>query len=377
MEEASFKDLNVDDLLIQQVLAEGITVPTTIQEKVVPKHLEGSDLIIEAETGSGKSLAFLLPILTKVIQDPKPFSAVIIAPTNELAMQLYSVAESLCQKTELVVHSYIGSGNKKRQLERLKKQKPHVVFGTPDRVLSLAEEKKLKLQQTQYVVIDEADQLLQDEKSQHTVTKISQRVGKEAQYALCSATFPTELARSLEKNIPDPLHIQAKTQIPLSIDHVWVESEKRKKIDTVRQLIATMDKQKGIVFTSTIEKAEETVDKLTYKKVKAVSLIGVSDKQDRKQAIDRFRGGEADVLVATELAARGLDIADVDYVINLDPPTSNTSYIHRAGRTGRVGRRGLVITLSDETQVDLIKKRSKGCGVSIEKRQLRHGKLQA
>ncbi|MDQ0206566.1 DEAD/DEAH box helicase [Alkalicoccobacillus murimartini] len=361
----------------ESLVAMNITEPTDIQQKMIPEALEGQSIIARSQTGTGKTLAYLLPILSRVDASKKGLQAVILAPTQELGMQILDVAKKLSAEEPLEIAAFIGGANINRQLEKLKKQKPHIAVGTPGRILELIELKKLKLKDVICVTVDEADRMLGEKSSWDAVTEISKRIGRDKQFLFVSATIPESLSEKTAMFAPFTVQIEASGQIINAelVSHFYIECEARDKIDTVRRLIHAEDVQRGIVFVNQLERLTETTEKLKYRGLKAASLSSESTKQEREKVLKAFRQGELHILVATDIAARGLDVEDITHIIQLDAPAETDSYLHRAGRTGRVGKSGRVFTLLEQHQAYKLEKLKRGLDLTLNKAIVRGGRL--
>ncbi|MEN0644559.1 DEAD/DEAH box helicase [Alkalicoccobacillus gibsonii] len=364
---------------LQQALKEmNITEPTDIQEKMIPEALEGQSLIARSQTGTGKTMAYLLPILSKLDPSKKAIQGIILAPTQELAMQIVGVAKELIGNEPFDIGAFIGGANVNRQIEKLKKQKPHLVVGTPGRLLELMQMKKLKVNDVATVTVDEADRMLAEKSSWDAVSEISKRIGRDKQFLFVSATIPENLTEKTALFAPFTVQIEASGELVNNenVAHMYLECEARDKIDTVRKLIHAESIEKGIVFVNQLERLAETTEKLKYRGIKAAALSSDHTKQDREKVLKAFRQGDLHILVATDIAARGLDVEDVTHIIQLDAPAEADSYLHRAGRTGRVGKAGQVITLLEKHQGYKIEQLKRDLELTLEKVFLRKGRLE-
>ncbi|MFC0559534.1 DEAD/DEAH box helicase [Halalkalibacter alkalisediminis] len=369
---------NVLPSFLKEALTEqGVSEPTDIQAKMIPEALQGQSLIARSQTGTGKTLAFLLPALAKIEKDKKGLQVVVLAPTQELAMQVVEVAKSLTKNEPIEVGSYIGGANIKRQVEKLKKQKPQLAIGTPGRLLELIEMKKLKLHEVQVVAVDEADRMMAEHSSWEATMQIAKRAGRDTQFLFVSATIPKDFAQQVADAAPFVVELQAEGGLvnTESVDHLFIRVDERDKIDVARRLIHAENIEKGIVFVNQLDKVSETAEKFSYKGIKTLALSSEQSKHEREHALKSFHKGETHILVATDVAARGLDVDDVTHIIQLDPPASPDSYLHRAGRTGRMGKSGSVITFIDRKDEYKLDKYRRDLKVKLEERILARGKL--
>ena len=370
MEQNRFKELGVGTALAEALSKQGINEPTSIQEKAVPKILSGSSIIGQAPTGTGKTLAYLLPLLQSLDAGVPQVQAIILAPTYELAMQIYRVADNLIKASGLgiKVQSLIGGANISRQIDALKK-KPQLVVGSTGRIIELAGKGKLKLQRTKLLVLDEFDRLLDDQNLQMTRELINSLPDADnIQYLMFSATAPKKaLGRAEFLNKPELIQVKEENRMPDTCENLYYIIPFRQKTDFLKRITKSLSIERGLVFVNKSFSAERAVEKLSYDGIKTGSLIGSTDKTRRKQVLADFEGGKLQLLLSTDLAARGLDIGGVDYVINMDLPESSQIYLHRAGRTARAGAVGKVITLTDPKEAYHIKEIEKSLGIRFKK----------
>ena len=373
----SFAELGIQGALVQGLAKAGITVPTQIQEEVIPEVLAGKDVVGQSATGTGKTLAFLLPLFQKIDHARRDTQAIVLAPTHELAMQIFREAQLLADNSGLPVTSavIIGDVNIARQIDRLK-ERPHLLVGSSGRILELIQKRKINAQTVKTIVLDEADRLL-DDNHRVSVAAIIKATQKDRQLLLFSATIP---AAAMEKalgmsNAAVVVTIAAPAAVPAEIEHLYFVVETRDKIEFLRKLLASLQVDRALVFVNTSIAIEETVAKLCHHGVAATGIHGSSVKKDRQGAMESFRDGRTGVLVASDLAARGLDIAGVRCVINLELPEDPQAYQHRAGRTGRAGATGMTLSIIDRAEEKRIAFLEKKLNVKILPKRLAFGKI--
>ncbi|MDM5335191.1 DEAD/DEAH box helicase [Ureibacillus composti] len=316
-----------------------------IQDEMIPAMLEGKDIVAESPTGSGKTLAYVLPILNKVDGSKKKTQALIVAPSQELAMQIVEVIRDWIVGTDITVQQLIGGANSARQIEKLKK-KPTIVVGTPGRLNELARSNKLKLKEIDIVVLDECDQLLSRE-YRVVIKSFIEGAAYGRQVVVVSATITDEIKLVASRMMFEPVHIAIKPEDMVQVGkvvHSFIKVDERDKTDMLRRL-ASIEGVRGLAFVNNIDQVLMKETKLKYKDAKVVTLHSDMKKEERKKSLDDFRKGEARILIATDIAARGLDIEGLTHVIHVDVPHTIEQYTHRSGRTGRAGADGEVLTL--------------------------------
>ena len=343
----SFSELGLGAALVTALAAGNITSPTKIQALAIPEILAGKDLLGQAPTGTGKTLAYLLPLFQRLDAEKKELQALILAPTHELAMQIHRQAALLADASGIAVASVpiIGQVNIARQIESLK-TKPQLVVGSAGRVLELIGKKKLAAHQVKVLVLDEADRLL-DEQNAPAVEGVVRALKRDRQIVLLSASLPAAVADKAAAFMKTPVRVadEAKMTVPERIEHEVAVAELRDKFDVLRRLVNRLELQRALVFVEGGD-AERVLERLLFHGLPAAGLAGGARKEERQQALADFRRGAVRLLVATDLAARGLDIPDISHVINLSIPEAADVYLHRAGRTGRAGKPGTVVSIA-------------------------------
>lgn len=373
----AFDNLGLNANLIEGLKKANILEPTDIQSRTIPLALENKDIIGESQTGSGKTLAYLLPIFERINTAKREAQALILAPTHELAMQIDREIQLLSENSGMQVTSapIIGEINVERQIVKLR-EKPHIITGSTGRILELIKRRKINAQTIKTIVIDEGDKLL-DMNNLSAVKDVIKTTLKDRQLMLFSATIDEKtltIAKSLMKE-PAVIKIQAVKDINPNITHMFFLSEQRDKIEVLRKLLASVNPQSAIVFINKSEEIKLTASKLQYHKVNACPIYGTASKEERQKAMEGFRTGKTNVLIASDLAARGLDISGVTHIFNLDLPEDSNEYLHRSGRTGRMGKMGTVISIVSQRELAIIKKYEKDFNIHIDLKDMYQGKI--
>ncbi len=379
----SFSELNIDEKYTARLSEKEIKEPTAVQIQAIPEIMGGSSLLFQSETGTGKTLAYLLPLLQNVekIENPKKeVKIIIISPTIELASQIKAQVQLV---TDAKAALLVGGAPIKRQIELLK-EKPLVVIGGPARLLELFHLKKLKLDGAVAVVLDEVDRLLAKEMKDDTLELIC-ALKKDIQLIAASATITKTTQKTLQST---RVKLNGKTESDLKtlflppedvlrkrITHYAIFAETREKIDTLRKLLAAENPEKALIFTSKLDQVANIVSKLKYKNIECSALTAKTEKTERKATIDRFRSGKIKILVTSDLAARGLDIPAISHVIQMDMPSDDDFFIHRAGRTARMGKTGVNIVIGDGYEMRKYAAIEKKLKITVFPRMLYKGRL--
>jgi superfamily II DNA/RNA helicase len=374
----SFEQFSLAPALLTALEEQKFIEPTPVQVQAIPVVQAGSDTYINAETGSGKTLAYVLPLFQVLDCEKRAAQVLILAPTHELAMQIHRVTCDLAQHSGMDIRSasLIGGAAIDRQIERLKK-KPQVLVGTPGRILELLERGKLKLSELKTLVIEEADRLLVDE-SLEAVRKVIRACPGRRQLVFVSATEQPKSKEVMEQLSPGLVRLHTEDGvINPNIEHFYVVVEQRDKADTIRKLVHATKTNKAIVFTHRNETAEDLAARLEHHKIAVADLHSTYDKEVRKQAMQNFRNGKATVMIASDVAARGLDVAGITHVFNLDLPSKGKDYLHRVGRTGRAGAHGVAVSVLVRPEVRLVKQFERDFSISIREVMLREGEMLA
>lgn len=314
-----------------------------IQTQMIPAMLDGRDVVAESPTGSGKTLAYVIPLLLLVDGGANKTEALIMAPSQELCMQIVEVFREWTAGTDITVTQLIGGANKQRQIEKLKK-KPTIVVGTPGRIWELANDRKLKMHDIRHIILDEGDQLLgRDHRSD--VKSLIGSASPDCRVAVVSATVTDEIRLVAERFMDEPVHIRvAADEMPAQghVVHSFVKVEERDKTDLIRRL-SHQENIHALAFINNTDQLLMKESKLKFDDAPVAVLHSGMNKMERKQALDDFRNGKVRILIATDVAARGLDITGLTHVIHIDVPRTAEQYTHRSGRTGRAGADGEVL----------------------------------
>ncbi|KRM84615.1 DEAD/DEAH box helicase [Lactobacillus hominis] len=330
---------------IQKVLEkQGKTKPTLIQEQTFQAIKNGASLVGLAKTGTGKTLAYGLPVIERIKQIGG--QAVILEPTTELAIQTRNALQEFAKTEGLSTIALVGAGNRKRQLERLKKDKPDILICTPGRFFDFFSENKIKLDKINSLVIDEADDILEFAKAD-LLSSLGQNLSSQAQILLFGAS-ESEITHNCEELFGRTfLLVDVRDEQKSKVKHYFLQVSNEYKIQFVQRL-AKLDKFKGMLFFDSNETQNRFAKIFSHTKTKFGVLASDSNKQVKEKLLSDFRKGYIKLLFVTDLAARGLDIPNVSYVINFEIPSEANTYMHRSGRTGRMNKSGCVVTLGDD-----------------------------
>ncbi|HFH6673360.1 TPA: DEAD/DEAH box helicase [Streptococcus agalactiae] len=374
----SFKDFNFKPY-IQRALDELKFVdPTDVQAKLIPVVRSGRDLVGESKTGSGKTHTFLLPIFEKLDESSDDVQVVITAPSRELGTQIYQATKQIAEHSEqeIRVVNYVSGTDKLRQIEKLKVSQPHIVIGTPGRIYDLVKSGDLAIHKAHTFVVDEADMTL-DMGFLDTVDKIAGSLPKDVQILVFSATIPQKLQPFLKKYLTNPVmeKIKTATVIADTIDNWLLSTKGRDKNAQILELSKLMQPYLAMIFVNTKERADELHSYLSSNGLKVAKIHGGIAPRERKRIMNQVKNLEFEYIVATDLAARGIDIEGVSHVINDAIPQDLSFFVHRVGRTGRNGLSGTAITLyqpSDDSDIRELEK----LGINFIPKVIKNGEFQ-
>ena len=345
--------------LLQAIEERGYETPTPIQQAVIPLMLEANDVVAQSQTGTGKTAAFALPILNVMQHKERQVQCLVLAPTRELVRQVAEIMEAYGKHTDIQVVSIYGGDRYDRQIAGLRSG-ADVVVGTPGRLLDLLNRKILDLSHVRHVVLDEADEMLSmgfiDD-----VETILEHITVPHQTALFSATMPQRIVELSQKHLFEPMevHIEGDHLTVESIDQRYYIINQNDKIAALTRLFEVEDISSALIFTKTRVRTGEVANELSQRGYPAEAISGDLNQDARNQVLERFKNKQIKVLVATDVAARGLDIEDISHVINYDLPYEEEAYVHRIGRTARAGKSGIAITLvtpKEEYRINRLKR---------------------
>ena len=366
---STFKELGLSDHHIQALQRQEISTPTEIQMLGYPVVHNQQDAWLSAPTGSGKTLAYLLPLLERIDAGTKELQLAVVSPTQELAVQIHDCIRLLEKDNEPAIRSQllIGNASVVRQKEKLKK-KPHVVVGTTGRMLELGIQRKLKLHRCHMIVIDEADNMLADDSIEDVQAFLKMTPRDQRQLIFTSATDKGNAFQTAQSIGKDVQWLQTKAQqIVSTIEHSYIEARYHNKARALHQFLKTARPDRTIAFVHRNESAEELGADLERRHLHCAVLHAGLSKFERQAALEQFRTGQITVLIASDVAARGLDIKGVTHIINVDLPSDSGDYLHRVGRTARMGESGHAISLAGEDEMKLIRRYERDLNIRIER----------
>ncbi|KPU27685.1 RNA helicase [Caloranaerobacter sp. TR13] len=336
-----FKDLMLSNEIVKAIEDMGFEEPSPIQAKAIPLLMEGKDVIGQAQTGTGKTAAFGIPVLEKMQPENKKLQALILCPTRELAIQVSEELRRLSKyKSNIKILPIYGGQPIERQIKALKKG-IHIVVGTPGRIMDHMRRRTLKMDNLKMVILDEADEML-DMGFRDDIETILKEVPKERQTVMFSATMPKpilELTRKYQKK-PQLVKVVHKQLTVPNIEQIYFEVKEKTKLEVLSRLIDMYNPKLSLVFCNTKKRVDELVSQLQGRGYFADGLHGDMKQSQRDRVMSKFRNGTIEILVATDVAARGIDVDDVEAVFNYDLPRDEEYYVHRIGRTGRAGKSG-------------------------------------
>lgn len=367
----TFNDLNINPTILKALSKENYTTPTPIQEQAIPAVLAGRDLLGCAQTGTGKTAAFAVPIIQLLSEEhsrpntQRHIRSLILTPTRELALQISDNIGAYSQYTHLRCSAIVGGVSQKMQ-ERSLHQGADIIIATPGRLIDLMNQKHIDLQYVKILVLDEADRML-DMGFIHDVKKIITKMPSKRQTLFFSATMPPEVSKMVKSLLINPVKIEI-TPVSSTVDRIKQSIylvDKENKQSQLNDLLQDQSISSALVFTRTKRGADRVVRDLTKVKISAQAIHGDKSQNARQNALSNFRSGVTRVLVATDIAARGIDIEELSHVINFNLPNIPETYVHRIGRTGRAGLSGIAISFCETEEIPYLKDIEKLIGKTI------------
>jgi len=367
---ATFADLGLSPLLLESIAVVGYTTPSPIQERTIPVLLNGQDVIAQAQTGSGKTAAFGLPIIETIDPRVRGIQALILCPTRELAIQVSEALEGLGKHKRVETLAIYGGQPYERQFRGLQRG-VQIVVGTPGRVMDHMRRGTLNLESLKFFVLDEADEML-DMGFVDDIEWILQQVPSTRQTALFSATMPPRISELARKYMTDAQHIsvRGKQMTVAEVRQTYYEIPRGRKVDALARILEAETPSSAIIFCRTKHGCDELGEGLMTRGFAVETLHGDLSQSQRDRVMKRFRSGQAQYLIATDVAARGLDIPDVSHVINYDIPETPETYVHRIGRTGRFGKTGEAVTMINPREVRWLHQLERVTRAKVEPRRL-------
>lgn len=374
---ANFREFNFKEYIYQALDEINFKEPTEVQAHLIPTILKGKSVVGQSQTGSGKTHTFLLPIFQNLNAQKDEVQAVITTPSRELAYQIYEAAKQLAKFSpeDIWIQNYVGGTDKQRQIEKLKSHQPQLVIGTPGRILDLVRENALDIHNAHYLVVDEADMTL-DLGFLKETDAIASTLPKDLQMLVFSATIPEKLRPFLRKYMYNPVIevVANKHVISPTIDNWLISTKGRDRNKLIYDLLTMGEPYLALVFANTKERADELTNYLRSQGLKVVKVHGGIQPRQRKRIMREIQNLDYQFVVATDLAARGIDIEGVSHVINDDIPEDLEFFVHRVGRTGRNGMKGTAITLYEPSEEKLIDE-LESMGVHFVPKAVKNGEI--
>ncbi|XP_022069125.1 eukaryotic initiation factor 4A-II [Acanthochromis polyacanthus] len=346
----NFDDMNLKETLLRGIYAYGFEKPSAIQQRAIIPCIKGYDVIAQAQSGTGKTATFAISILQQLDIEQKETQALVLAPTRELAQQIQKVILALGDYMGATCHACIGGTNLRSEIQKLQAEAPHIVVGTPGRVYDMLNRRHLCPKWIKMFVLDEADEML-SRGFKDQIYEIFQKLSTNIQVVLLSATMPADVLDVTKKFMRDPIRILVKKE-ELTLEGIkqfYINVEREEwKLDTLCDLYETLTITQAVIFLNTRRKVDWLTEKMHARDFTVSALHGDMDQKERDVIMREFRSGSSRVLITTDLLARGIDVQQVSLVINYDLPTNRENYIHRIGRGGRFGRKGVAINFVTE-----------------------------
>lgn len=360
---------------LQDALGEiGFVEPTPIQKEIIPLILKGKSAIGQAHTGTGKTHSFLIPIVQRIVEEKQEVQAVITSPTRELAQQIFDALQQLIEKTDIQAKLFIGGTDKQRQMDKLKTQ-PQIVVGTPGRIRDLVQENALQVHKAEILVVDEAD-LAFDMGFIEDIDGFAGAMPETLEMYVFSATIPEKLKPFLKKYMESPVHVHMNDKRPVAenIDFYLVPIRSKSRNTRLKEVLDSINPFLAVIFCNTRKNAESVAGYLAEQGFRVGQIHGDLSPRDRKKMMKQIRDLEYQYIVATDLAARGIDIQGISHVINYEIPEDLEFFIHRVGRTARAGNKGTAITLYAPEDEDALIRVEK-MGIPFEQKDVKNGEF--
>ena len=366
----SFDRFSLDHRIAARIKAVGYTTPTPIQQKAIPKVLEGGDVVGLAQTGTGKTAAFVLPILQRLTKGPqRRVRALIVAPTRELAEQIYQMSLDLSKNTKVRSIAVYGGVSKHSQVSQLRRG-VEIVIACPGRLLDLVGDREIDLSRVEVLVLDEADRMC-DMGFLPDIRRILKLLPAQRQTLFFSATMPPDIRKLADSILKDPATVQIGKIAPAkTVSHAFYPVPANLKKSLLLAMLKQTPTDRVLIFTRTKYRARNLARDLEKRGYRAAALQGNMSQNQRQNAIDGFRNKKYDILAATDVAARGIDVSEISHVINFDIPNTVDAYTHRIGRTGRAHRLGKAYTFAGQEDGQMVKGIERLVGKPIERRRL-------
>lgn len=366
----TFEELNLEDFIQRAITDLKFEVPSVIQAEAIPHLTNGNDIIAMAPTGSGKTLAFAIPAIQKIDTANKSIQALILCPTRELTIQAHKEFEKLAKyNEEIKITSIYGGQQIAKQLNALKRN-PQIIIATPGRLMDHLRQGSIELSSITYAVLDEADEML-DMGFRDDITAILEETSEQRQTVLFSATMEKDIQKIAERFQKSPYIVDVldNLQSAPDIEQYYLETAEKDKPELITRLLDLYNVNLSVVFCNTKSNVDKLVEMLKLRGFMADAIHGDMNQSLREKVMQGFKKGGIKILVATDVAGRGIDVQDIEAVFNYDLPRDSEDYIHRIGRTGRAGKSGLAFSFVSKNQVHLLKKIERTNGIKINKRE--------
>ncbi|QXM05518.1 DEAD/DEAH box helicase [Crassaminicella indica] len=370
-----FKDYNFKDFILEKLEENHIITPTKIQSETFLLTLKGKDVIGKAKTGTGKTLAYLLPMIEKIDPSKRELQMLVLAPSRELSLQIKREAELITKGTNILVEAVVEGIKLEKQLEKLKK-KPQLIVATPGKLVQIIGLKKIKMHNVKIIALDEVDQIL-EQGLRDKIFAVVNKTLKDRQLLSFSATISKEAKEILNKLMKEPVFVNLDhvEPIPSKIEHQYIITKKLKKTETLVEILKNVKPKKSLIFINNNQNVDRFVKEL---KSEGFSVGGIQTRtknQERQHLLTSFNKGKLKILVTTDLFTRGMNFQEVSHIFNMDLPLNQTDYLHRAGRTGRMDREGVVINIIRDREKFILYKMMKSLNIKVIPIVIRNGKL--